>query len=154
VATGGSPLVVLFLRGLDGGLARAAIAAAHAALPRLDAAGVRLVAFTRSDLDFARDFVPRHHVLFPVVVDSDGAWFATYGVARDRGLLRSVTGLRPAKVRAAFGTLGRGTGLPRGGADQLPAEFVVDADGRLRYARYGRTVLDLPDFEALCAAAS
>ncbi len=152
VQTGGRPLVVLFLRSLSGGLARAAIAEAERVLPRLDAAGIGMVAFTRCDLTLARDFVPRQHVLFPIVVEPDSTRFEAWGVGRDRGLARSLVGLRPATVRSALSSLGLGRGRPDGGVDQLPAEFVVGADGRIRHARYGRTIFDLPDVEALCAA--
>ncbi|MDP2305234.1 MAG: hypothetical protein Q8P18_04325 [Pseudomonadota bacterium] len=152
VHTGGRPLVVLFLRSLSGGLARAAITEAEKALLRLDTAGVGMVAFTRCDLTLARDYVPRQHVLFPIVVEPDNARFDAWGVGRDRGLVRSLLGLRPDTVRTALASLGLARGRPEGGADQLPAEFVVGADGTILYARYGRTIFDLPDVEALCAA--
>ncbi|MDP2317683.1 MAG: peroxiredoxin-like family protein [Pseudomonadota bacterium] len=152
VQTSGRPLVVLFLRSLSGGLARAAVAQAQRALPTLDAAGVGMVAFTRCDLTMARDYVPREHVLFPIVVEPDGARFEAWGVGRDKGFVRSLTGLRPATVRTAFASLGLARARPEGGVDQLPAEFLVGADGHLRYAHYGRTIFDLPDVEALCAA--
>ncbi|MES2643794.1 MAG: AhpC/TSA family protein [Myxococcota bacterium] len=152
VQTGVRPLVVLFLRSLSGGLARAAITEAERALPRLDAAGVGMVAFTRCDLTLARDFVPRQHVLFPIVVEPDNARFDAWGVGRDRGLVRSLVGLRPDTLRTLLASLTLARGRPEGGADLLPAEFLLGADGRVRYARYARTVADLPDVEALCAA--
>jgi len=153
VQTGGRPLVVLFLRSLSGGLARAAVVEAQKALVTLDTAGVGLVAFTRCDLTLARDYVPREHVLFPIVVEETDARFVAWGVGRDRGLGRSLLGLRPAGIRAAASSLGLGRGRPEGGVDQLPAEFVVGRNGRVVHARYGRTIFDLPDVAALCAAA-
>lgn len=153
VATGGRPLAVLFLRSLSGSLARAAIAEATRALPRIEAAGGQMVAFTRCDLTLARDLVPRNHVLFPIVVEPDGARFDAWGVGRDKGLARSLTALAsPATWSTLSTALPLGRSRPDGAFDQLPAEFLVGADGRVRYARYGRTVFDLPDAEALCAA--
>lgn len=154
VQTGGRPLVVTFVRPLEGGMARAALKALQDAFPRFDGAGIGVVAFTRCDLTLARDWVPRNHLLLPLVVDDEGRWFDAYGVGRDKGLLRSIGGLRPSTLVAAGRALGEGRSRPTGGGDQLPAEFVVGADGRVRYARYGRTVLDQPDVEALWAAAS
>jgi peroxiredoxin len=153
VSLGGRPVVVLFLRSLSGSLARAAIAEATLALPRIESAGGAMIAFTRCDLTLARDIVPRNHVLFPVAVEPDDTRFTAWGVGRDRGLVRSLAALpRPSTLRALATALPLGRGRPDGGVDQLPAEFVVGADGRLRYARYGRTIFDLPDAEALCAA--
>lgn len=153
VSTGGRPLAVLFLRSLSGSLARAAIAEATRALPRIEAAGGQMVAFTRCDLTLARDLVPRDHVLFPIVVEPDSARFDAWGVGRDKGLARSLAALtRPATWTTLSAALPRGRSRPDGGFDQLPAEFLLGADGRVRYARYGRTVFDLPDAEALCAA--
>ncbi len=153
VKTGGRPLAVLFLRSLSGSLARAAIVEATKALPRIEAAGGAMVAFTRCDLTLARDLVPRNHVLFPVVVEPDGARFEAWGVGRDKGLARSIVSLvRPSTLQTLSAALQLGRARPEGGVDQLFAEFLVGADGRVRYARYGRTIFDLPDAEALCAA--
>ena len=153
VSIGGKPVAVLFLRSLSGSLARAAIVEVTKALPRIEAAGGQLVAFTRCDLTLARDLVPRSHVLFPVVVEPDGARFDAWGVGRDKGLARSLAALALPTTWTTLSTaLPLGRGRPDGGYDQLPAEFLVGADGRVRYARYGRTIFDLPDAEALCAA--
>lgn len=154
VAIGGRPLVMVFVRSLSGSLARLALASLQARFARFDAAGIGVVAITRCDLTLARDYVPRHHLLFPLVVDGDGRWFEAYGVGRDRGFGRSLLGLRPARVQALVRALALGRGRPDGGADQLPAEFVVGADATLRHARIGPTILDQPDIEALWAAAT
>jgi hypothetical protein len=153
VSTGGRPLAVLFLRSLSGGLARAAIVEATKALARIEAAGGGMIAFTRCDLTLARDIVPRNHVLFPIAVERDAARFEAWGVGRDRGLATSIAALAtPAAWSAVSAALPLGRGRPDGAYDQLPAEFLIGADGRVRYARYGRSVFDLPDAEALCAA--
>lgn len=153
VSTGGRPLAVLFLRSLSGSLARAAIVEATRALGRIEAAGGQMVAFTRCDLTLARDLVPRNHVLFPIVVDADGARFDAWGVGRDKGLACSLPALaRPATWSTLAAALPLGRGKPDGGYDQLGAEFLVGADGRLRHARYARSIFDLPEPEALCAA--
>jgi hypothetical protein len=153
VATGGRPLVVLFLRSLAGGLARTTLAAATRALPRIEAAGGAMVAFTQCDLTLARDIVPREHVLFPIAVEPDDARFKAWGVGRDHRLTGTLpTLLRPAGVRALAGALAQHRGRPSGALDQLGAAFLVGSDGRLRYVEYARSLFDTPDFEALCAA--
>lgn len=152
VKTGGRPLVVCFVRSLAGGMARAAIARLEAAWSRFDVAGAGVVAITRCDLALARDYVPREHLLVPVAVDLTGEVFEAWGVGRDRGLGGTLRGLRPGHLRGLGEALAHGRARPDGGLDQLPAEFVVGADQRLRYVKFGRTLFDLPDIEALWEA--
>lgn len=152
VKTGGRPLVVCFVRSLSGGFARAAIARLEAAWARFDAAGVGVVVLTRCDLTLARDYVPREHLLVPVAVDPTGAVFDAWGVGRDRGLAGTLRGLRPSHLRGLGEALSHGRARPDGGLDLLPADFVVGADQRLRYVKFGRTLFDLPDIEALWEA--
>jgi peroxiredoxin len=151
VRVGEGPLAIVFLRSLSGWVAREAVARVTAAFSRFDEAGVRVVAVTRCDLELARDFVPREHVLFPVVVDETGAWFDAFGVGRDRGLLGTLA--RPTLLPNLAAALGRGRAKPDGGYDQLGAEVLVGADGIVRHARYARSVLELPDVEGLWDAA-
>lgn len=145
--------VLVFLRPLVGGTSRVSVTRLQEAWPRFFADGIQLVTFTRTDLTFARDFFPRHHVLFPMVVDESGQYFDGYQVGTDRGFIGTLRGLGPTALRALRGSLeaGRaGWGMP---STQLPAEFVVGADGRVRYAHYATSVLDQPDLEALWTAA-
>lgn len=152
VSTGGRPLVVLFLRSLSGSIARSVIPAVHTVLPRVEAGGGTIVAFTRCDLTLARDFVPREHVLFPVVVEEDDTRFDAWGVGRDAGLQRSLVALlTPGGFSSALAVLGAGRGRPDGGVDRLAAGFRLAADGRVEQAWYGQTIWELPDLEALCA---
>jgi peroxiredoxin len=154
-AGGRQPLAVVFLRSLGGGNARAAVRALNAAYARFDAAGVQVVGISRTDLVIARDFVPRYHVLFPVIADEDGALSASWSIGRDRGLVRSLIGVltRPDALANAASAAWEGRSAPEH-LDQLPAEFVVGVDGRLRHVRYGTTVWDQPDIEALWEAST
>lgn len=154
-AGGRQALAVVFLRALGGGNARSAVRALNASYARFDAAGVQVVGISRTDLVVARDFVPRYHVLFPIVADTDGALSAAWGIGRDRGLVRSFVGLarRPAALGNALAAAWEGRSPPEH-VDQLPAEFVVGLDGAVRYARYGTTVWDQPDIEALWEAST
>jgi peroxiredoxin len=153
-AGGRSPLVVVFLRSLGGGNARAAVRAMNAAFPRFDTDGIGVVGVTRTELEVARDFVPRYHVLFPIVADLDGTIGDAWGIDRDRGLLRSAAGLftMPSALATAASAAWEGRAAPEH-VDRLPAAFVVGRDGTIRYARYARTIWEQPDIEALWDAA-
>jgi len=138
------PRVLAFFPALDTTATRATIAALETALPRFDPAGIAVLGIARGRLHEARDFVPRHHVLFPVVIDEPGICFEAFGVPR-----RAAGLLRPGGPLAALRAWRAGAPF-----DQLPAWVVVGADGRVRFARMGRTVMDQPDIETLWNAAT
>lgn len=145
--------IVCFMRPLSGSTARSTIQVLTEAWPRFDAEGFKLVGVTRTDLTFARDFVPRHHVLFPIVVDERGELFAQFGVGKDTGFLKTAMSLRPRHYQAlseAFALGRQANALP--GSD-LPAFFVV-RDGRFVYASYGASALEQPQVEELWRAAT
>ena len=151
VRTGSRPLIVLFVRPLSGGLARAALAEADKALPEVEAAGGSIVAFTVADLTLARDVVPRNHVLVPVIVEGTFARFEAWGLGRDRGLARSMLAI-PDAMRALRSALPFGRAAPTSGVDRLPGWFALDAGGVVTHAHYASTIWEIPSREALCAA--
>lgn len=148
-----APTVLLFVRPLEGSSPRVTVNRLQEAWPRFFADGIQVAAITRCDLTFARDFFPRYHVLFPLVVDETGEYFQSYDVGSDRGFVGTLKGLGP----SAFRTLRAGLRLGRARwgmpSAQLPAEFVVAPDGTVRYAHYATSVLEQPDIEALWNAA-
>lgn len=146
-------VVTAYLRPLGGSTARLTIARLTEALARFDAEGYKMVGITRTDLTFARDYVPRHHVLFPIVVDETGSLGEALGVQIDRGYVKTTLGLRPSLIRngsEAFALGRQWSGLP---STTLPAWFVT-RDGRVRYAHYAKSILEQPDVEALWKAAT
>lgn len=146
--------VLAFLRPITGCQSRVAVNLLQEAWSRFDAAGISVVGLTQADLEFARDFVPRYHVLFPMVCDESGTWFEAYGTTRDRGYLGSLKAFRPSQLRAAVDALNLGRAGPQLPSTQLPAFFVIAADGTVKYARYGTSITEQPDIEALWAASA
>lgn len=131
----------------------ASLAALTAVWPRVDAEAGGMVAITRSPLEAARDFVPRHHVLFPVLVDEQGETFRNWKVSKATGFSSKLRTARPAFVKRALSVLRNGHALPESNEDQLPAAFVVNASGEIVHAWYGSGVDDVVDAEGLWAAA-
>lgn len=155
VETGaGTPMAVLFLRDLAGSTSRATVGRVHSALGKFEAQAIPVVALTRTPLEDARDFVPRYHVLFPVIVDETGEHFAAWSVKRDKLLLGTLTRMRPATLKHLVSSMSAGRGLPRGGLDILPAYFGIKADGTVAYARYAESVLEQPDMDSIWDAIS
>jgi peroxiredoxin len=104
----------------------------------LERAGVRLVAVTGSSERRAQDYVPRHHVLFPVVVDEDSTLRVCFGLPkRARGLARLREPISAIKTR-----------IMEPQADGPMAWFLLGVDGRIQSGAQAQ-----PDPEALLAAA-
>ncbi len=147
------PQVVCFVRGLSSPFSREALALLQAAWPRFDVLGFGVLAVTSSELKAAQDFVPRHHMLFPLIVDPSRELFSSFQVGGDKALIGTLRGLAMGGARQAVRALRHGHGALERGQLQLPAEFVIAPDGRLLYAHYGEAVTDLPDVDALLEAA-
>ena len=138
----GTPLVVCFVRSVLGGQARAAVRAVHAALPALEARGVGVVLVSVGPLGAARDFVPRWHVRAPLVVDEDGELFRAWGVG-SAAWTQALRGVGAPFLRDQFRAAFEGRGALCAPL-QLPATFVVDGGGVVRFARVGASAWELP----------
>ncbi len=141
------PVLVAFWSALSNAGTLRNLSALTEAWPRADAEGGGIVAVTRSPLEAARDFVPRHHVLFPVLVDERGTFFESWGVSRATGLAAALVRVRPEPLRRALSVLRNGQPLPEAHADQLPAAFLVGRDGIVRKAWQGSGVDDVIPME-------
>lgn len=146
------PLAVCFVRALGSPLGRLALRELQDAWAELDRRGVRLVAVTPSSLAEARDFVPRYHLLAPLVVDPDRAIAAAWGVRDDAGLADTRATLSPALARRLVHALPLGAGPPRGPHLARAAAFLVGRDGRLAFVSYARSALEGIDLGGLLAA--
>ena len=142
---GDRPVVLVFVRHLGCPYARETIWRLQESVGRVNLAGARLAVVARAGLNTARDFVPRHHVLFPVVADLDGVLFQLYRVPRYRFLKGTVASLASTRPPDLLRPLLRGAGKPSGPVDQLPAEFVVDGRGVVRYCNYPTSIFHVTD---------
>ncbi len=142
-------LVLVFLRHLGCPYARESIHRLQGAVADMDLAGADLVVVTRTDLETARDFVPRNHLLFPVISDTEGTLFDLFKVHRDPMFKRSAMALLQTSFMSLVKPLKRIPGRPTGPVDQLPAEFIVDAGGIIRYSHYPNSIFHVTDPAAL-----
>jgi peroxiredoxin len=122
------------------------------AYPSFDLHGIQVLAITPASMDIANDYVPRFHILFPVVCDPEFDLFTLYGVDKG-GAAGALKMLRPDRLVANLRALRHGVRSVEGIETQLPAFFVVAPGGRLAYAQYGKSISDLPDVDALLEAA-
>lgn len=134
----GCPVCSLHLRSFAAGIAR------------LDAAGVRTVAFFHSTAASMRSY--QGELPFPVVPDPERSWYERFGVER------AISGLlHPSAVWAGFRGLVSAASNPlagEGGVDGLPADFLLDAGGTIRALSYGAHANDQWSLEQVIALAS
>lgn len=98
--------------------------------------GLKLVGVFRSSGDRVREHVGKQDAPFPLVADPGGALYDAYGVTSSKiGMVRSL-------LRVPDGLLAMSKGfLPRDidtALDLMPADFLIDEEGIVRVAYYGR----------------
>lgn len=148
------PIALAFVGPLSSPLTRASLNELQAAFAALDRAGVRLVAVSPSSVDEARDYVPRYHLLFPLLLDADRAIARRYGVDADASGLSALAGLRPALLSRALHSLPLGVGFKTQALGARVALFLLDRDGRVRWVSAASGPLQGPDLAGLTAAVS
>jgi hypothetical protein len=100
----------------------------------LRASGITSVVFFASTVELLAPY--RSQMPFQVVSDPERVWYERFGVERSR-----FAALHPSAIaQALLGVSTRGANLVSGAgaADGLPADFLLEADGRVRAAKYGR----------------
>lgn len=146
------PLVICFLPHTGSPFCREAMAKLQAAYASFDVNGIQVLVVTPASMDVANDYVPRYHILFPVVCDPQFELFGLYDVPKG-GASGALKSLRPDKLVQNLRAFRRGLGPVEGVETQLPAFFVVAPGGKLAYAKYGTAISDQPDVDALLEAA-
>lgn len=148
------PIVLVFVPGLASPVARNGLAVLQAHVADFDLAGVGLYALTPSSLTSAQDFVPRHHLLFPLIADSDRSVHRLYGVGR-LGPIQALRSLQPESLRQGAATLRQGAGLGLRGTFRAARGFVVGRGGLILHTYCSRTLFEpLPVEELLDVAKS
>ncbi|ATB50366.1 peroxiredoxin-like family protein [Corallococcus macrosporus] len=120
-----------------------------AARGRLEAEGVRTVAFFHSTEASMRPY--QGDLPFPVVPDPERRWYQHFGVEQSR-----VAALHPRAMLAAVKGLASVPSNPfagEGGAQGLPADFLLDATGRVLALHQGRHADDHWEVEDVLALA-
>ena len=106
---------------------------------RLDALGLAVVAVFQSPVESIREHVGRQDAPFPIVADPEMSFYRDYGVeARWRSLFTvDVT-------KAALQAFRRGflPGRVDGPFQRTPADFLIDSQGIVDVAYYGRDIND------------
>ncbi len=145
-------VLLVFVPDLASPWAREVLAQLQAHVQAFDLAGVGLYAISPSPLTAAQDFVPRYHLLFPLIADSDRRIHGLYNVKAGgpRALLSSAG---PAALRRAAVALKRGVGRPSRGLFSPVQAFVLGQDGRVHSHFSARSLFEELPLEDLLAKA-
>ena len=149
--SGSEWLGLFFLAGLSGSCAREDLALLSERSRALDKAGVRLVAVSPGPRAIALDLVPRVHLLFPLLLDPDGALRRGFGLETEHGGA-PISGLLKGSGRW-LRSLARGRGALDRAELLTGAAFLVDPGGRIRWASGPGRVFGPPDVDGLLQAA-
>lgn len=111
--------------------------------------GFTVVAVFDSPLDNLREHADRHHSPFPVLADENNAYYRLYDIQHSLwGVMKGMV-LRMPKLM--YGMFGKGY-VPlriKGSMTTMPADFLVDRQGIIREAYYGRDEGDHLPFERI-----
>ena len=116
-------------------------------LDRLRAAGIEPVAFFHSSAEAMRPY--QGDLPFPVVPDPSRRWYARFGVERS-----PLAGAHPKVMWSALRGMVQAPSNPfrgEGGKDGLPADFLLDRNGMIVAAHYGRHAADHWELEEVIA---
>ncbi len=134
-----TPLLLCFVRSLSSPLTRERLAQLQHRHADFDVEGIRVAVITDSTAELAQDFVPRYHVLSPVICDPEQALFAQWGVGGHSPVLGRLRGLGLSSMRGALRSLKHGVGPIEMRQLRLPAQFLI-RDGKILSAHYAQSL--------------
>ena len=113
----------------------------------IETAGLRVVAVGLGQPKHARHFGDKLAPSVECVTNEEPVLHQTFGIER-ANMLRLIA---PDAIKAGARAASRGhtQGQATGDAQRLPGTFIVDSDGIIRYAHYGKHAGDNPDLLSL-----
>lgn len=101
-----------------------------------------VVAVFDSPLENLRRYADRHRAPFPILADEENVCYRAFGIEHSVGGMLKAAVLRfPSVLDGIFAKGYLPTAL-QGRLDTLPADFLIDAQGVIRLAYYGRDIGD------------
>lgn len=104
--------------------------------------GLHMLAIFQSPAEKIRQYVGRQQAPFPLIPDPEQRLYALYGVGYSwTGFLKAWATRLPEIGRSVLGQ-GFLPGSVEGGIHRIPADFIIDPQGRIAEAYYGRDIGD------------
>jgi peroxiredoxin len=129
------PLALVFVGSLGSEQGTGILMSLQSMCADFEREGVGLLAVSSSGLLLARDFVPRYHLLFPLIADPDGDLAKAYQVG-DAGIGHKLEGWSPAGLRSRLRLFQQGLGWQLDPRADRPAAFLVSPGGSLAQVQY------------------
>jgi len=131
---GGKWVVLVFYRGNWCPKCNLQIADLEKDYEKFKALHSEIIAVSTDTLKGAQKTQKKSQALFPILIDSDNEVINLYGVATEKRELKDV----PALLRGK-----------KAGTYAMPAVFIIDVQGIIRYSYVGKSFTDRPDNEEL-----
>jgi len=149
--TGGKRSVIFFLRYTGCPICQMKIGDLLRDHKEFRAAGLQVYVALQSTPASVKEGLAGHKAPFTIVCDPEEKIFALYGVAPGNllGYLTPSVIIKAMKASRA----GFKHGKKEGKEMQLPAVFIVNGDGKIAYAYYGKNIGDVPDNRTILNAA-
>ncbi|MBI9087180.1 MAG: redoxin domain-containing protein [Desulfobacterales bacterium] len=114
--------------------------------------GASIVLVGLGTTDQSERFKAEFNLKFPIICDPKGELFETYGLKRT-GVLGLVS---PLLILKGLGAMADGytMGVPQGDVRRLSGVFIIDTQGRIRFAHRGKNPADHPETDDLLASLS
>lgn len=113
--------------------------------------GFTVVAIFDSSLENLRKHAGKHEAPFPILADEKNTYFKEYGIEHSVvGMFKGMIGRMPTLLRAMF-VNGYWPLVIKGSLTTMPADFLVDENGVIQTAYYGKDEGDHLSFEQVKA---
>ena len=141
--------VLMFLRYIGCPICQMEIAELKKESPRFRERSASLLVVLQSTPENITSMISQEDMPFEIVCDPQERLFTLYGV-KPGSTFDYIT---PTTIVRAATAVAKGFrhGTYEGNEKQLPATFIIDKGGKVRYAHYGRNVADVPKTGRLLA---
>ncbi|MEQ9426894.1 MAG: redoxin domain-containing protein [Cyclobacteriaceae bacterium] len=110
--------------------------------------GFTTVAIFDSPIDNLIKHTEKHKAPFPILADGDNVYYKKYGINKSvGGMLKGMFFRMPTLMKSMF--MGNVPLIFKGSLLTMPADFLIDREGVIQTAYYGKDEGDHLDFEAI-----
>lgn len=150
----GKPTFLAVLRYIGCTVCRYDVHLAEARYDEFEQKGAQVLFVMQSTPEMVRGDLKEHTLPFEIICDPEYAIYNALEIAA----AKSMEELAPPEVMEALkakgkaaGEAGYSHGAYEGIEEQLPATFLIGADGVVEYAHYGKNIMDKPDIDEMLA---
>ena len=146
--TKGNPTVLIFHRYLSCGFTQKIIEEITEAYPKIEKAGIQIKLVVQSTPESASNYTAAP---FDIICDHERKLYTTFNVFPASSNIELLEGIGTDIIAEMGIDVMSGGGACEGNQLQLPAAVLIDADGVILHAKYGKTLSDIPTIKELTA---